>query len=392
MAMFVTLLGCAGSDQSADPPAQDDTVQAQVSNDEADVLETSNDEDDTEADAPATDLDELPAAEVARQGFNHYDGAVTYTELVAMLGAIPPIDGDISIGFTAKAFENEFWRLVADGVEAAEQELQGLGIDVTIDARAALGEGDELGQLAVLDDMVNRRYSGIMLSPIADGNLLPGVENALREGIPMMVVNDAFMPQVRNTWGAWHLEGAQLAAQWVYEQIGGEGQIAIVQGLPVNEAARIRTDGFREWIETNAPNIEIVGIQNADWDRLRAMEVADIWLTQFPDLRAIYANNDTMAMGVLEAVREADKLGEVLVIGTDGTGEALESIAAGELSATVDNYPFYMGLIGVEIMLRIMGGQDVPLVIYSPQAVIDSTNYDLDASELIGWSGFQFAD
>ncbi len=335
---------------------------------------------------------ELPAADVAEQGFNAYDKAVGYNDIKGDLGPIPRPTKALTIGFCAKAFENEFWRMEKEGAEAAAKAMQEAGIDITMDARAAQGEADEQGQLAVMNVMVNKGYDGILCSPIADGNLLPGVENAVAQGIPMLVVNDAFMPQIRTTVGAWHLEGAELAAAWVAEKIGGKGQVAIIQGLPKNEAARIRTDGFKGWIEKNCPDIEIVAIQNADWDRMKAKDVADIWLKQYPELNAIYANNDTMAMGALESLRAADRIGKTLLVGCDGTSEALESVKAGELSATVNNFPYYMSQIGLEMMLRELGGQEIPKVIYSPQVVIDIDNIGKDDAELIGWTGFTFAD
>jgi ribose transport system substrate-binding protein len=331
----------------------------------------------------------LPAADVALQGFNSYDKAVGYNQVKGALGPIDlsKIKQPVTIGFTAKALENEFWRMQKEGAEAAGAALKAQGFDITVNVQAAQGESDEQGQLAVLNNMVNRRYSGLLISPIADGNLLPGVENAQKSGIPMVVVND-FIPQIRTTVGAWHLEGAELAAEWIAQKIGQTGEVAVVQGLPKNDAARIRTEGFSNYIKNKYPNIKIVGTQNADWDRTKAKEVADIWLRQFPNLKAIYANNDTMAMGVLEAVRGAGKMGNVLVVGCDGTSEALASIKAGELSATVSNFPFYMSQIGLEMVLRLLSGQDIPKVIYSPQGVIDRNNSDKSDVELINWTGF----
>lgn len=336
--------------------------------------------------------EELPAADVAAQGFNAYDKAVSYNDIKDTLGPIPRPSKALTIGFCAKAFENEFWRMEKEGAEAAAKAMQEQGIEITFDAQAAQGEGDEQGQLAVMNVMINKGYDGIMCSAISDGNLLPGVEEAVKAGIPLLTVNDAFMPQIHTTVGAWHLEGAELAAKWIAEKIGNEGEVAIIQGLPKNEAARIRTEGFKSWIEKNCPNIKIVAVQNADWDRTKAKELADIWMKQFPDLKAIYANNDTMAMGALEALREVDKIGTVLMVGCDGTSEALASVKAGELSATVNNFPYFMSQIGLEMMLRQMGGQDIPKVIYTPQVVIDKDNSGQDDATLIGWTGFKFAD
>jgi ribose transport system substrate-binding protein len=336
--------------------------------------------------------EELPAADVAAQGFNAYDKAVSYNDIKDTLGPIPRPTKALMIGFCAKAFENEFWRMEKEGAEAAAKAMKDQGIDITMDAQAAQGESDEQGQLAVMNVMVNKAFDGILCSAIADGNLLPGVESAVKAGIPLVTVNDAFMPQIHTTVGAWHLEGAELAAKWIAQKINNEGQVAIIQGLPKNEAARIRTEGFKNWITANCPNIEIVAIQNADWDRTKAKDVADIWLKQFPDLKAIYANNDTMAMGALESLRAVDKIGKVLLVGCDGTSEALGSVKAGELSATVNNFPYFMSQIGLEMMLREIGGQEIPKVIYTPQVVIDVDNAGQDDATLIGWTGFKFAD
>jgi len=345
----------------------------------------------TEAAATPAASTELAAADVAAQGFDHYDKAMTYKDAEAKLGPMPKISTELKIGYVCKAFENEFWRMQKEGAEAAGKALKDAGYNITLDVRAAQGETDEQGQLAVLNDMVNKQYNGILCSPISEGNLLPGIEEALKQNIPMTVVNDAFMPQIGITVGAWHLQAAELAAAWVNEKIGGEGQVAIVQGLPKAPPARTRTEGFKNWFANNNPKVEVVAIQNADWDRMKAKDVVDIWMKQYPDLKAIYANNDTMAMGALEAVKAAGKLGKCLVVGTDGTSEARASIKAGELSATVDSFPYFMSQIGTEMLLRKIAGQDIPKVIYSPQALIDSTNVDVPSEEIIGWTGFNVA-
>ena len=333
---------------------------------------------------------ELPAADVAAQGFNHYSGARGYNELRDSLGPIDVrrLNQPLTIGFTAKALENEFWRMQADGAEAAASELRSKGLNIEVVVAAAQGESDEMGQLAVFNNMVNRRYNAIMVSPISDGNLLSGVENAMREGIPMLVNNDAFMAQIRNTVGAWHLEGAEMAAKWIGDQLGGRGEVGVIMGLPRNEVGRLRGEGVVNYLTRNYPDIDVVGFQNGDWNRTRAKEIADIWLRQFPSIRAIYAANDTMAMGVLEAVREAGRMGQVLVVGCDGVSEALDSIRAGELSATVNNYPFYMSQVGIEMILRSLTGQELPKVIYTPQAVIDRTNITMPDASVINWTGF----
>ena len=334
----------------------------------------------------AGDYDDLPAADVQEQGFDFYKQAEEYNDLKARLGPIPNPGRPLQVGFVCKAFENEFWRLNKDGVEIQAEAMRKAGIDIKMDCRAAQGETDETGQLALLTDMVNKKYDGIQMSPISDGNLLPGVERAMERNIPMVVVNDAFMPQIDTTVGAQHWKAGELAAAWFSERIK-EGEVAIISGTPRNPAARSRTDGFRKWFEKNNPKIKVVDTQNGDWDRMKAMNITETMLKAYPNLKGIYSNNDTMAMGAIEAIKGANKVGKVLLLGTDGTGEAYESIRAGELTGTVDNFPFYMSQIGMEMLVRKIAGQKLPKVIYTPQVVVDSSNCNADPKELIQWTG-----
>lgn len=334
----------------------------------------------------------VPAAQdVADQGYDFYDKAQTYDEVVEALGPIPIPEKEYELGFVCKAFENEFWRMIKDGSEDAVIELAELGITLKMDVNAAQGESDESGQLAIMNDMVNKKYAGILTSPISDGNLLPAVERALENDIEMVVVNSTFMADIDTTVGAWHWRAGEFAAKWINDKIGGEGKVAIITGMPKSNSARSRTDAFVEWFEKNSPNVEIVDIQNGDWDRMKAKEITDTWMKSIPDLQGIYANNDTMAMGSIEAVISANRLGECYVVGTDGTSEAIESIREGELSATVNSYPYYLAKIGVEMLIRKLEGQDVPKVIYTPQVVIDIDNVHLSDDELVNWKGFNVA-
>ena len=98
----------------------------------------------------------------------------------------------------------------------------------------------------------------------------------------------------------------------------------------------------------------------------------------------------SMALGVVEAVENSGK--EIFVVGVDGIGEAYDSIRAGELDATIDSFPFYKSQIAVECALRIIGGQEIPRVVWTPQALIDSTNVDMPAAEIIKWADTAYTD
>ncbi len=322
---------------------------------------------------------------------DNYADAVLYDDLVDLLGPIPMPDEPVKIGYVAKAFENEYWRSVKEGAEDESATLAEEGVSVSVDVKAAQGESDDQGQLAIMNAMLNEDYQALLLSPITDANLEPAIETAFEMNIPMVNVVGGFAKVVPAYVGPRHIESGELAAKWVADQLGESGgQVACIVGIPTAGAARNRTDGFVDWFGSNAPQIEVVDTQNADWDRLKAKDVMEVWIKTYPDLKAVYCNNDTMAMGALEAVKGADKLGEIMVVGNDGTGEAYDSIRNGELSATVNIFPFYNSKMSIDIALRILAGQEVPRVIWTTQALIDQTNVDVSADEIVGWSGLQF--
>lgn len=326
--------------------------------------------------------EELPGADVEAQGYDFYDGAVQYNDLRETLGPVPAIDHALTIGFATKTFENEFWRMEKEGAEAGAKLFQDAGYDVTIDVRGAQTETDEEGQLTLLMDMVNKNYDGILVSGISAGNLVPGMEAAMEKGIDMTTVMDAFVPYTSTTVGAWHYQAGVQGSEWIYNKIGGKGKVACITGLSQATAAQARTQGFNDFFKDKA-DIEIVNVQNGDWDRQKAYDITETMLQQHPDLAGIYCNNDTMAMGALEAIFNAGS--DCVVVGTDGTSEAIESIKAGELDATVDFFPSTMGAIGVEIQIRKLAGQELPKVIYAPQCVRDAENIDKSFADIFGY-------
>lgn len=325
---------------------------------------------------------DLPSADVAEQGYDFYKDAVSYNDLRETLGAIPKMDQEITIGFATKTFENEFWRMEKEGAEAGGKNFQDAGYNITVDVRGAQTETDEEGQLTLLMDMVNKDYSAILVSGISEANLVPGMEAAIEKGIDLTTVMDAFTPYATTTVGAWHYQAGVQGAEWIYNKIGQKGKVACITGLSQATAAQARTQGFNDFYEDKA-DIEVVAVQNGDWDRQKAYNITETLLQQYPDLAGIYCNNDTMAMGALEAVIAADS--ECVIVGTDGTSEATESIKNGELDATVDFFPNKMAEIAVEMQVRKLAGEELPKVIYAPQSVRDAENIDKSFEEIFGY-------
>ena len=257
----------------------------------------------------------------------------------------------------------------------------------------AQGETDYEGQLSIMTDMVNKGYDAIIVGPITDSNCVPGIERAQEAGIPVIPVWVEFKddPYVNICVGSNAYAEGQAAAEYFAEKIGDEGgQVAVITGIASNPITPERTNGFSEYFEKNDLNIEVVDVQNGDWDRSKAKDVADTMLKAYPDLKGIYCNNDTMAMGVVEAVRGADKMDEVIVGGTDAISEALTSIKEGDLDYTTNNFPHYVGKIALVEAIRTLAGENLPENITTPVAGMSSDNIDTPEADIVGWKDLEW--
>lgn len=311
------------------------------------------------------------------------ENGTTIYELREKFGAVPKLTNQITIGVVAKNFQNEYWRTLRSGYEEGERKYKANGYNLTVDISGARDENDEQGQLAIVNNFINKGYNALLLSPISDGNLIPGVDTANSRDIPVINVNDGLIYNAPNFVGPKADQNGELAAEYIANKLGGKGKVAIVIGMPKAFAARQRTEGFEKWINNNAPNIEIIAKQNADWDRNKARELAGTWIRNNPDLNAIFCNNDGMALGVVEVVKASGK--KILVVGVDGIGEAYDSIRNGDLSATIDSFPRFKSQIALECLIRIIGRQDIPRVIWTPQALIDLSNVNEIPENIIDW-------
>lgn len=304
--------------------------------------------------------------------------AMTIEELRAANGTEVAVPANAELAVVMKSLSNEFWRTLEEGYQQAASDA-----GITIEVDATTSENDEILQQTMTENFTTGGKTALMLSPISDSNLTSAVESANAAGVLTVNVNDGLIAQAKHYVGPNAAQNGELAAAWLSEKLGDQGEVAIVIGMPKAFAARQRTAGFKQWIADNNSGLTVVEEQNADWDRNQAKTIAANWIQNHPNLKGIFCNNDTMALGVVEAVKEAGA--DILVVGVDGIGEAYESIRNGGLSATIDSFPFYMGQIATEVTLRSLNGETIPSVVQTPQALIDSTNVDTNAAEIINW-------
>ncbi len=140
----------------------------------------------------------------------------------------------------------------------------------------------------------------------------------------------------------------KYVAQELFKAMGGSGKIVALQGLLANVPAIQRFEGLKQALAEN-PNIELLEDQTAEWDRTKAVAVTEAFLAKYPDLNGIWAANDNMGLGALEALRTAGLAGKIPVVGIDGTSEAINACISGEFAATVNNDPMWQGGMGLSI-------------------------------------------
>ncbi|MBZ5762604.1 substrate-binding domain-containing protein [Rhizobium sp. VS19-DR104.2] len=293
---------------------------------------------------------------------------IDWSQLDAKLGPLPKPAAGTKAGAVSKTLTNEYWRSLGDGYKKFGEKM-----GVSVAYQAAQSEGDQLGQLTIAEGLITQGFNVLLVSPQTDANLQPVMEQAKAANVPVVNVNDAVIPQAEHYVGNVQRDNGARVAKWFIENRPEGGKVAIVEGQAGVYAAVQRTDGFKSTITQNG-KFQVVASVPGNWDRQTSYDAATNILQQHPDLIGFYANNDGMALGIVEAVKSAGLQGKVAVFGTDGISDAYKSIKDGELTGTVDSFPVLTGEVSLETALRLVAGQKVPRVVATPQALITKDN------------------
>jgi ribose transport system substrate-binding protein len=171
--------------------------------------------------------------------------------------------------------------------------------------------------------------------------------------------------------GTNNYDGAWIAGEYALEVTGGTGQVAILTGIAGQQNAADRRNGFFDAVDGQ---LEVVAEASADWEVEKGYNAAQNIIQANPDLVLIFASNDNMALGALRAVEEAGK--DIIVIGYDAIGEALNSVKADGLAGTVAQFPAEMGIQGVQAAMTLIGGGTMPDYTYTETRLITKDNVD----------------
>jgi diguanylate cyclase (GGDEF)-like protein len=277
----------------------------------------------------------------------------------------------IKIGFCPPAFTSSYYNDILAGARDVIKEIP--NIDLLI--RAPQHESDYDMLTKIIDEFVNKKVDAVALCT--------QTQTICREIIKL---NDAKIPvftfnipekingvKIESYVGYNQKDAGREVGRYLARILRYKGNVAVIKGL--NESTSIqRVSGFKEAIENN-PAMKIVAFEQAEWLRTKALRVTEKILEEHPEVDAIFAVNDEMALGALEAVESEKRLGTIFVIGLDGTLDALNSIKEGKLTATLSTNPHEMGRILLRTIVRgLIKEEKIYEEIFSPINIVDPEN------------------
>jgi ribose transport system substrate-binding protein len=216
----------------------------------------------------------------------------------------------------------------------------------------------------------------LLVNPTDGDAVVPSIEKANAAGIPVITVDRAANGgQVISHIASDNVAGGALAGEYLCNALGGTGQVVELEGIPGTSAARDRGQGFETYLSEQCPSLEIIAKQTANFDRAEGLTVFENILQAQPQIDGVFAQNDEMVLGAIEAADAAGRTG-ITFVGFDAIYDALLAVDSGSLAATVAQRPHLMGVLGVQNAVQYLNGESVLPNIPVDLAVVDKEVID----------------
>ena len=266
------------------------------------------------------------------------------------------------IALVVSTLNNPYFVTLADGAKAKAKEL---GYDlVVLDS-----QNDTAKELSNVEDALNQNVKALLLNPVDSAAARAGIHEAEAQKVPVLTLDrSAKGVTVASHIASDNVAGGKLAGELIVQQLGGKGNVVELQGQPGTDAARDRSNGFRQALAA-APGLKVVASQPANFDRTQGLNVMENILQAHPKVDAVFAADDEMALGAIKAIQAARL--KIVVVGFDGTPDAVAAIKNGTMYATIAQQPSLIGSLGVEEADKVIKGQAPPASIPVPLKVID---------------------
>ena len=252
------------------------------------------------------------------------------------------------IGFSVSTLNNPFFVTLTEGAKkaASEKNVELVVVDAGDDAAK---------QTSDIEDLVSRNVGVLIVNPVDSDAVAPAVKSAMSQGIKVIAVDRGVNGvDVDCQIASDNVAGARMATEYLMELVGEGAKVAELQGVPGASATIDRGEGFHQVADKSLP---VAASQTANFNRAEGMTVMENILQSDGAIKGVFAHNDEMALGAVEAVAASGK--DIKIVGFDATDDAQKAVKDGKMAATVAQKPDKMGETAIETAVKIMAGETV---------------------------------
>jgi len=262
----------------------------------------------------------------------------------------------IQIAVIPKGTTHEFWKTIHAGAVKASREL---GVDIIW--KGPQKEDDRAQQIMVVEDFINRGVDGIVLAPLDDRALCRPVQDAVRETIPVVIIDSELQGEDFVSFVATdNYKGGVIAARKLGELLGGKGEIFLIRYQEGSASTTKRENGFLNTITSEFPDVSLlVQDQHTGATTETAYQLAENLIGRFPEVEGIFCPNESSTFGTLRALQESGVAGKIKFVGFDSSPKLIQALRDGHIHGLVLQNPMKMGYLGVKQMVLHLRGQSI---------------------------------
>ena len=265
------------------------------------------------------------------------------------------------VALVMKSLANEFFLTMEDGAKAYQKEHSA---DFDLISNGIKDETDTANQIRIVEQMIVSKVDALIIAPADSKAMVPVIKKAVDAGITVINIDNQLDPAVVKSKninvpfvGPDNRKGARLVGEYLAKQLKAGDEVGIIEGVSTTTNAQARTAGFKDAME--AAQVKVVSLQSGDWEINKGNQVAASMLSEYPNIKALLAGNDSMAVGAVSAVRAAGKAGKVQVVGYDNINAIKPMLKDGRVLATADQFAAKQAVFGIETALKILKGEKV---------------------------------
>jgi len=263
------------------------------------------------------------------------------------------------VALVMKSLANEFFRTMEDGAKAHNKANAAA---YTLLSNGIKNETDTAAQIKMVEQMITQKVDAIVIAPADSKALVPVLKTAIDKGILVVNIDNQLDAAAQKEKGIQipfvgpdNRSGAKLVGDFLAKSLKAGDKVGILEGVSTTFNAQQRTLGYQDAMK--GAGVNVVGVQSGEWEIEKGNVVAAGMMREHPDLKALLAGNDNMALGAVAAVKAAGKTGKVAVVGYDNISAVKALLADGRMLATADQYGAKQAVFGIDIALKAIAGK-----------------------------------